>query len=143
MGELFSFTLTATNGVGFCEDYAECTSSFTVHEATPLVFPTPQDGTISACSTQDQVNTAFGLWIDDIIANGATGGCNRIIDHNALAAPDRCGGTLRVEFHASSTCDNQIFRYANFTVTEDEPPSIDCIVSGYQVVDANSGTNYI
>ncbi|MFC0771618.1 hypothetical protein [Terrimonas alba] len=83
----------------------------------------PGDVTVSTGLTQQQINTAFADWLDDVTA---TGGCNVSITNNNTGAPPACGGTVSVTFTATNTCGNGASCTASFTVPSTENIQLSC-----------------
>lgn len=83
----------------------------------------PGNVTVSTGLTQDQINTAFADWLDDVTS---TGGCNVNITNNNAGAPPACGGTASVTFTATNTCGNGASCNASFTVPSTENIEINC-----------------
>ena len=81
------------------------------------------DITVGSGLTQQQINTAFADWLDDVTA---TGGCNVSITNNNTGAPPACGGTVSVTFTASSTCGDGASCTASFTVPSTEEIQVSC-----------------
>jgi hypothetical protein len=83
----------------------------------------PGDVTVGTGLTQEQINTAFADWLDDVTA---TGGCNVNITNNNTGAPPACGGTVSVTFTATNTCGNGASCTASFTVPSTENIELSC-----------------
>lgn len=83
----------------------------------------PGNVTVGTGLTQEQVNTAFADWLDDVTS---TGGCNVNITNNNTGAPLACGGTVSVTFTATNTCGNGSSCTASFTVPSTENIEINC-----------------
>jgi hypothetical protein len=83
----------------------------------------PGNVTVSTGLTQEQINTAFADWLDDVTAKD---GCNVTITNNNTGAPPACGGTVSVTFTATNTCGNGASCTASFIVPSTENIQISC-----------------
>nr|WP_320021551.1 gliding motility-associated C-terminal domain-containing protein [uncultured Draconibacterium sp.] len=98
-----------------CEDDVTASATFTVTEAPVVALTAPEAETIAACTSQEDVNTAFTNWLTEV---SYSGGCNTTIDNNNTGAPAACGGSTTVTWTVSSDCEDDVTASATFTVTE-------------------------
>ncbi len=109
-----TFTFIADNGAGGCSDHAECTSTFTIGAASPIVVNVPADLVLQGCNTNQAIIDAFNAWKGQF---GYTGGCNvSTTDLSAYTIPSSCGGTVTIEYTASDECGQSETRSASFTL---------------------------
>jgi hypothetical protein len=99
--------------------------SFTV--ACPVTLTCPQNTTVAACQTQDQVNAAFAAWLATATATGST--CGGTLSNNNQGAPSACGGSTTVTFTFTSTCAPPVSCTATFTVSGPPTVSLTCPVN--------------
>nr|WP_319999535.1 gliding motility-associated C-terminal domain-containing protein [uncultured Draconibacterium sp.] len=98
-----------------CEDDVTASATFTVTEAPVVALTAPEAETIAACTSQEDVNTAFTNWLTEV---SYSGGCNTTIDNDNTGAPAACGGSTTVTWTVSSDCEDDVTASATFTVTE-------------------------
>ncbi|HSQ46702.1 MAG TPA: hypothetical protein VLM44_07250, partial [Lutibacter sp.] len=89
----------------------------------------PNNVTLPACSTQEQINTAFADWKAGFSYNGGvipvtesyayTGGAIIGSNLNTVLPPDSCGGTVSITYTATDFCEQIVSCSATFTVTPD------------------------
>ncbi len=103
---------TASSG---CEDDISDTATFVVTDAPAVVLTAPDNETVDACMTQQEVNAAFNSWLDEVTYSG---GCNLEVNNNAQGAPNACGGSVTVTWTATSNCEETVRDRATFTVEE-------------------------
>ena len=106
-----------------CENQSAAQQTISINAAV-LVFLAPSPHVVPACSTQDQVNQAFGQWISNTWGT-VSGGCHTSLEHNAGAAPNNCGGSVEVQFTANSDCQT-IIHSATFTVAQASDLIVSC-----------------
>ncbi|PHN03660.1 T9SS type A sorting domain-containing protein [Flavilitoribacter nigricans] len=104
---------------------------------TDLVLDCPMDVELDPCSSQEDINAAFGEFMESF---SFTGGCDAEGDFDAeYSAPDKCGGTIEVSYTVTESCGDSKTCKASFTIpvcTEgscDECPE-SCAISGDQLV---------
>ncbi|WP_264520710.1 T9SS type A sorting domain-containing protein [Flavobacterium sp. N1994] len=101
----------------------ETTTSQTITQPAfnPVILSCPQTTTITACQTQDAVNTAFNNWLNSF---SYTGGTNPSLIRNPLqpSAPLACGGATSVTWTVTDQCGQQQTCTSTFTVPV--PPTV-------------------
>jgi len=106
-----------------CGQSAECSATFSVEAAPELSVVCPEDVVLNPCLNQEEVDLAFGLWIEQF---QAFGGCNTITnDLSIYSAPPASGGALTITFEAQDDCGQSVACSATFGVME--PPAIELI----------------
>ncbi|GAP69379.1 protein containing PKD repeat [Bacteroidales bacterium 6E] len=96
-----------------CGNSETCVSTFTV-EPLALAVIVPADAFEPACQTQDEIDLAFDLWIDQF---DYMGGCGvTTTDMSQFNAPNACGGTIIVNYSATDICGQVQVNSAIFTI---------------------------
>ncbi|WP_353779794.1 T9SS type A sorting domain-containing protein [Winogradskyella sp. 3972H.M.0a.05] len=105
-----SFTLEASDDC----DIDECSSTFDVAAPAPLELVGHCDflNDIDGCSTQEEINEAFGNWKTGVLSNfNAVGGCNPEVEYStdvsSLQAPSKCADqdqVISVMVNAADDC---------------------------------------
>uniref|UniRef100_UPI00356682A3 hypothetical protein n=1 Tax=Lutibacter sp. TaxID=1925666 RepID=UPI00356682A3 len=93
-----------------------------------LVAECPGNETMPACSTPEQINTAFNEWKAGFSYEGGvptitesyayTGGAVIGSNLNSLSPPDICGGTVSITYTVTDFCGQTDNCTATFTVTD-------------------------
>jgi hypothetical protein len=109
-----------------CEDDVECTATFSVDAAEPLVANCPGDVSLSACTDLADIQDAYDTWAGEFSFDG---GCNVTTNIDQLPAlPDDvgCNGAeLTFTYSATGTCGSDECT-SHFNVTADEPVVVSC-----------------
>ena len=109
-----------------CEQTANCSSTFMVEPPPAVEFWCAEPMSIPGCNTQEYVDTAFEQWLTGF---GYTGGCTVTeIGLEGLVAPDKCGGTVTVEYSVIDDC-YQENRSTTCTSTFTVDPAPELIIS--------------
>ena len=94
------------------------TCSFFINVSVPpeLIAECPDDVIISSCTSQNDINNAFELWLNGFVFSG---GCDEITEHglDGLLPPNSCGGEITVFYTVNDSCGQQAQCTANFHVT--------------------------
>lgn len=114
-GVNLSFELTASdicvpNGVS-------CESSFNVGASTPLTVECPDDVNLPSCSTAQEIQDAYDLWVAGFAANDGCNASSNIGDIPSL--PDfACGEAVNLSFtlNASDSCVDNVNCTSTFNV---------------------------
>ncbi len=103
------------------------TGSFSLSITCPATLTCPQNTTVAACQTQNQVNSAFAAWLATATATGS--GCGGTLSNNSQGAPSACGGSTTVTFTFTSTCAPSQSCQATFTVAPAPAVILTCPVN--------------
>lgn len=118
-----SFTYTVSDD---CANSNNCSSTFSVAAATPVVLTCPVSVVEAACQTQAAITAKYNAWLATATF---TGGCNAVLTNNNSTAPLACGGTATVTFTVTNSCGAPVTCTSTFTVTAAPLASITCPVS--------------
>ena len=109
-----------------------------------LTVNCPGNMTMPACSTQEQINTAFAAWKAGFSYGGGvppitesyayTGGAVIGSNLNSLLPPNICGGSVSITYTATDYCEQTDSCSATFTVTA--PPAL--VISDVQNMTVNA-----
>src|SRR5215213_7960842 len=91
-----------------------CSATFTVASAGNIIIHCPDNVTLSAGLTQEQINAAYDSWLASITASSV---CGLKITNNSTTYPV-CGQTMNVTWKAASTCGDEATCSASFTIPE-------------------------
>ncbi|TDQ28928.1 hypothetical protein DFQ07_1309, partial [Tenacibaculum caenipelagi] len=93
----------------------------------PLNQVCPENQTIPECTSQEEINTAFGNWLSGFSYSGGNGTVvekyyvnDQEVDVNTLEAPNTCGGSITLKYEVSDECEQVKMCERTFTVTPDE-----------------------
>ncbi len=115
-----------------CET-GSCLSTFAVSGVPQVNVNCPGDIVLSACASQQEIDSIFAIWINNL-ENSITGGCmpditfiangNTVVDLNTVAAPPVCiGGSVTVFVVFTDLCTSGGC-LSTFDVTPNNPPSL-------------------
>ncbi|MCC6724603.1 MAG: T9SS type A sorting domain-containing protein, partial [Saprospiraceae bacterium] len=116
-------TWTATDE---CQNTATCSTTYTWSVSAPVTINCPVNATISACSTQVAVNTAFNAWL---ATASFSGGCNAGMENDVESPPSACGESVTVTFTVFSECGDPVSCQATFTVAAPTDATLNCPVN--------------
>ncbi|MCF8365762.1 MAG: T9SS type A sorting domain-containing protein [Bacteroidales bacterium] len=104
--------------------YAGCSSTFTIDSVPPLSVSCPLSTEMSACLTQAEIESAFENWLGQFTYNG---GCNtEASDLGNYSAPNFCGGTLEILYQATDACGQSAECTSTFTVLAAPELTVNC-----------------
>ncbi len=118
--------ITYTIEVVSAEGCIEYTSQTITQPAdNPVVLNCPENGSIGACSTQDQVNAAFNVWLNSF---SFSGGSNTVMTRTPSSpnAPPICGGSVEVRWDVTQSCYPTATCSRTFTVGTPTPATLSC-----------------
>src|SRR5436190_18063820 len=69
-GGTVTFTLTASNGVGYCPSTDACTSTFTVTPSAPVDAHCATAVTVPACTPAAEIASAYAAWVAGFSVDG-------------------------------------------------------------------------
>ncbi|HEV7331534.1 MAG TPA: hypothetical protein VGN63_10890 [Flavisolibacter sp.] len=95
-----------------CEADKTASATFTVTGAPAVNLTCPQNVTLAAGQTPEQIANAYAQWL---ASASASGGCNLQLTNNSSGIP-ACGQTATVTWTATSTCGETKTCSASFTV---------------------------
>jgi hypothetical protein len=98
-GVSYTITVFENNCIDLLPGADPIISGFTY--TSPVTFTCGIDVTVPACSSQEEVNTA---WTAFLASTTATGGCNGVLSNNGTTPPSSCGGSVDVTWTYTSTC---------------------------------------
>ena len=101
-GADLTFTLIADNGVGYCVDHAECTSTFTVAPALEIELSCPNDTTV-VCSVPPAATT----WAEFLIAGGSASNYCGINETSFNWEEVQVGNTITRTYSVEDFCGNE------------------------------------
>src|SRR5439155_1021636 len=100
-GGTVTFTLTSSNGTGYCPSTRSEESSFTVAPSSPVVAHCPEPVSLPACTPAADIASAYSAWAGSF---NTTGGCSPVDNHTSVAPySDMCaGGTVTFTLTSSN-----------------------------------------
>jgi hypothetical protein len=116
-----SFTYTASDE---CND-DECTSTFVVASAPPVVVTCPANVDLPACTSDADIQTAYTAWIAGFSFSGGCGTTDNIVDVPELPANLCAGVNLSFTYTASDECTDDECT-STFVVAPAEPVEVTC-----------------
>ncbi|MBA6156934.1 hypothetical protein H3Z83_10435, partial [Tenacibaculum sp. S7007] len=110
----------------------------------PLNQVCPGDQIIDACTSQEDINTAFSNWLAGFSYSGGNGTVveKYFIDEveiniNNLTAPLTCGGSVILKYEVSDECEQVKVCEKTFTITPDETAPIIVAIPDYKLDECN------
>ena len=106
LGANLSFTFTADNGEGYCEDEESCTSTFVVAADVPVDVTCATAVNLPACTPYADIQTAYATWAAGFSFTGGCGATSNITQIPSLPT-DFCDGVdLSFTYSASDNCSS-------------------------------------
>jgi hypothetical protein len=107
-----------------CGQAVSCSSTFAVELRPTLTVTCPENETVAACSSQEDVDAAFSAWLEGF---GYTGGCfTTATDLENFEAPSFCGGSVTIVYTAQDACNQTATCSAVFTVNAAPVLTVSC-----------------
>ncbi|WP_346854518.1 gliding motility-associated C-terminal domain-containing protein [uncultured Draconibacterium sp.] len=119
-GDSIQVIWTATD---LCEEGVNDTAYFIIKDALPIVLNAPNDTTISACTSTNEIDSMFGEWLNKVSYDDV---CNIEVWNNSeeVEVINSCGDSVMVIWTATNYCQNDVHDTAYFVVEEQDAPTI-------------------